>query len=96
MYIRDKSVLQVAASVLFFKVKPIFKGKGKRQQEVKIHFAIQKGAVEIEGFDMNQFENDAIIIEALVAIGGIQKLGPGPAGQMERLVQSWIERAKKK
>ena len=96
MYIRDKSVLQVAASVLFFKVKPIFKGKGKKQQEVKIHFAIQKGAVEIEGFDMNQFENDAIIIEALVAIGGIQKLGPGPAGQMERLVQSWIERAKKK
>jgi hypothetical protein len=45
---------------------------------------------------MNQFENDAIIIEALGTIGGVQKLGPGPAGQMERLVQSWIERAKKK
>ena len=23
-------------------------------------------------------------------------LGPGPAGQMERLVQSWLEKAKKK
>jgi hypothetical protein len=94
--IKDKSVLEVAASVLFFKVKPIFKGKGKKQQEMKIHFAIQKGTVEVEGLEMNQFENDTIIIEALISIGGIQKLGPGPAGQMERLVQTWIERAKKK
>ena len=86
---------QVAASVKFFKVKPIFKGKDKKENEVRIHLALANHKLKTEEFEEGE-DVDAVFVKAFLAIGMQQKLGPGPPGQMERLVQQWLEKSKKK
>jgi len=89
------SIDQVAASVKFFKVKPIYKGKDKKESEVRIHLALANHKLKTEDFDEGE-DIDLIFVKAFLAMGMTQKLGPGPPGQMERLVQQWLEKSKKK
>ena len=91
----EKSVEEVAASVKFFKIKPIFNGKGKKEQEIRVHLAMENQKVKIEEF-ADDVDISTIFVNAFLKIGMTQKLGPGPAGQMERLVQQWLEKTKKK
>ena len=86
----------IDTSVKFFKVKAIFKGKGKKESEVKIHLALEDLAVKPEGEFGEGEKISSIFTRAFHKLGMEQKVGPGPAGQMERLVQSWLEKAKKK
>jgi len=94
-FLAKKKMEEVSASVRFFKVKAIFKGKGKQENEVKIHIALEDHLLKTEEFEEGE-QVGKIFVKAFLAIGMVQKLGPGPPGQMERLVQQWIEKTKKK
>lgn len=93
------SPAQVANSVPFFKLKPIFKGKGKKSNEFKLHVSFANASIDVPGeLDMGSdtYDVESIFLEAFETMGGFeQKVGPGPAGQMERLVQSWVDKLKK-
>jgi len=94
----DASVTQVANSVKFFKLKAFFKGEGKKSDEYKSHISFAHEEVEFlgtVGMAVKTRSTVSIFLEAFAVMGFEQKVGPGPAGQMERLVQAWLDKLKK-
>ena len=92
-YLQKASIEEVACSVKFFKFKAIYKGKGQTSTEYKMHLALANQTVAATSD--TEIMIDELFCRIFKKCEFEMKVGPGPAGQMERLVQQWVEKMKK-